>query len=77
MLYVEGNYGWANRLKTLLAMKNVMIMQHNEGAQEWYFIFVFFGLFLFIVVVLQPRGRTRGCVGLCMTWGSTVLAYIV
>jgi len=37
VLYVEGNYGWANRLKSLLAMKNVIIMQHNEqGAKEWY-----------------------------------------
>lgn len=37
VIYVEGNYGWANRLKTLLAMGNALIMQENSaGAKEWY-----------------------------------------
>jgi hypothetical protein len=35
VVYVEGNYGWANRLKTLLAMGNALIMQQNSGAREW------------------------------------------
>eukprot|EP00039_Didymoeca_costata_P020553 m.341648 g.341648 ORF g.341648 m.341648 type:complete len:504 (+) comp20294_c0_seq1:118-1629(+) len=36
VIYVEGNYGWANRLKTLLAMENVIIMQESKGGKEWY-----------------------------------------
>lgn len=36
VLYAEGNYGWANRLKTLLAMGNAVLMQQNSGAKEWY-----------------------------------------
>ncbi len=36
IIYAEGHIGWANRLKILLGMRNVIIKQENKGGMEWY-----------------------------------------
>jgi len=36
IIYAEGHFGWANRLRLLLGMKNAIIEQENKGGMEWY-----------------------------------------
>ena len=37
ILHLAGNFGWADRLSTLLKMGNTVVWQANQGGSEWFY----------------------------------------